>query len=55
VSTEIASLEKKYKTILKQVEKKLSELNQALVESSSALTEVAYKLPRDSNRSKEKT
>jgi Iap family predicted aminopeptidase len=45
VSTEIASLEKKYKTILKQVEKKLSELNQTLAESSSALTEVAYKLP----------
>jgi len=45
VSTEIASLEEKYKTILKQVEKKLSELNQAIVESSSALTEVIYKLP----------
>jgi len=45
VSTEIASLEEKYKTILEQVDKKLSELNQALVESSSALTEVIYKLP----------
>jgi Zn-dependent M28 family amino/carboxypeptidase len=44
VSTEIASLEKKYKTILEQVDKKLSKLNQALVESSSALTEVIYKL-----------
>jgi len=45
VSAEIASLEEKYKIILKQVDKKLLELNQALVESSSALTEVIYKLP----------
>jgi len=45
VNTEIASLEEKYKTILKQVNEKLSELNQALVESSSALMEVIYKLP----------
>jgi len=45
VSTEIASLEEKYKTILEQVNEKLSELNQALVKSSSALTEVTYKLP----------
>jgi len=45
VTIEIASLEGKYKTILKQVNGKLSELNQALVESSSALMEVIYKLP----------
>ncbi len=55
MSTEIASLEEKYKTILEQVDEKLSELNQAIEESSSALTEVIYKLPGDSNRSKEKT
>jgi hypothetical protein len=45
VSTEIASLEEKYKTISEQVNEKLSELNQALVESSSALTTALYKLP----------
>lgn len=45
VSAEIASLEEKYKTISEQVDEKLSELNQALVESSSALTEVIYKIP----------
>jgi len=45
VSAEIASLEEKYKTISEQVDKKLLELNQALAESSSALTEVIYKLP----------
>ena len=45
VSAEIASLEEKYKTISEQVDEKLSELNHALVESSSALTKVIYKLP----------
>ncbi len=55
MSTEIASLEEKYKTILGQVDEKLSELNQAIEDSSSALAEVIYKLPGDSKRSNEKT
>ncbi len=44
VSVEIASLEQKYKTISEQIREKLSELNQALVESSSALMKVLHEL-----------
>ena len=44
VSTEIASLEEKFERLSEQVEVRLSELNQALVESSSALAEAIRKL-----------
>ena len=44
VSTEIASLEEKFERISEQVDRRLSELNQALVKSSSALAEAIRKL-----------
>jgi NACalpha-BTF3-like transcription factor len=44
VSTEIASLEEKFESVSDQVDRRLSELNQALVESSSALVEAIRRL-----------
>jgi hypothetical protein len=41
---EISSLEKKYETISKKVSNKLLELNKAISEASSILTEIAQKV-----------